>query len=76
VVLFGGANLDAWRMADGSPAKWKMENGYVETIGRAGDIVTKDEFGDCQLHIEWRTPDPPKGDSQGRGNSRRVPLAV
>ena len=35
----------------------------------AGDIWTKDEFGDCQLHIAWATPSPPKGDSQGRGNS-------
>ena len=26
-------------------------------------------FGDCQLHIEWRTPAEVKGDGQGRGNS-------
>jgi hypothetical protein len=27
------------------------------------------KFGDCQLHIEWRTPDVVDGTSQGRGNS-------
>jgi len=68
-VLFDGTNLNAWKMAKGEPANWKLENGYVETIGRSGDIITKEEFGNCQLHIEWRTPDPPRGDSQGRGNS-------
>src|SRR5262249_49360725 len=35
----------------------------------AGAILTKDEFGDCQLHVEWAAPDPPKGRDQGRGNS-------
>jgi Domain of Unknown Function (DUF1080) len=32
-------------------------------------IQTKQGFGDCQLHIEWRTPAVVKGDGQGRGNS-------
>ncbi|HVF96407.1 MAG TPA: DUF1080 domain-containing protein, partial [Flavisolibacter sp.] len=26
-------------------------------------------FGDCQLHIEWRSPAEVKGEGQGRGNS-------
>src|SRR5262249_14799532 len=34
-----------------------------------GSISTRESFGDCQLHIEWMAPDPPHGDSQGRGNS-------
>jgi hypothetical protein len=34
-----------------------------------GDIETRDKFKDFQLHIEWSAPNPPKGDSQGRGNS-------
>ena len=34
-----------------------------------GDIWTKEEFGDIQLHVEFRTPNPPKGDSQKRSNS-------
>ncbi len=32
-------------------------------------IRTKQEFGDCQLHLEFATPTPPKGRDQGRGNS-------
>src|SRR5713101_7633068 len=34
-----------------------------------GAIRTKDEFGDCQLHVEWSAPSPPKGTGQERGNS-------
>jgi hypothetical protein len=30
---------------------------------------TKQAFGDCQLHVEFREPVPAVGDSQGRGNS-------
>ena len=34
-----------------------------------GGIFTKEEFGDCQLHVEWAAPSVVKGDGQGRGNS-------
>ena len=35
-----------------------------------GTIRTRQEFGpDLQLHVEFATPSPPKGTSQGRGNS-------
>jgi hypothetical protein len=29
-----------------------------------GDLTTKQEFGDCKLHVEWRIADP---DSHGNG---------
>lgn len=69
VVLFDGTSLAAWRMEDGAPAKWKVQDGYLEVAGGSGDIVTKQDFGDSQLHVEFRTPAPPKGNSQERGNS-------
>ena len=69
VVLFDGTSLAAWRTENGEPAKWKVENGYMEVVPGAGDIWTRQNFGDSQLHVEFRTPSPPKGDSQGRGNS-------
>jgi hypothetical protein len=37
--------------------------------GGSGEIISKQGFGDCQLHIEWRTPAVVKGEGQGRGNS-------
>lgn len=69
ILLFDGTNLNAWRNAKGEPAKWKVENGYLEAVPGGGDIFTREEFGDSQLHIEWAVPSPPKGDSQNRGNS-------
>jgi hypothetical protein len=71
IVLFDGKDLSKWKMEkDGSEAKWKVEDGYAEVVPKTGYIVTKDEFGpDFQLHLEFATPNPPSGDSQGRGNS-------
>jgi hypothetical protein len=68
-VLFDGKDLSRWRSAKDEPAKWKVENGYMETVKGSGYIHTAQGFGDCQLHVEWRTPTPPVGESQGRGNS-------
>jgi hypothetical protein len=69
VVLFDGKDLSKWQQQDGSPAKWKVENGYVEVVPKTGELRTKEAFGDCQLHVEFREPTPPHGESQERGNS-------
>jgi hypothetical protein len=70
IVLFDGTCLCGWcSAADGSEAKWKVENGYMEVVPKTGNIKTKSEFGDCQLHLEFACPAEVKGDSQGRGNS-------
>ena len=69
VVLFDGKDLSRWAQKDGSAAKWKVENGYFEVVPKAGEIHTKESFGDCQLHVEFREPSPAKGEDQDRGNS-------
>lgn len=76
VVLFDGKNLDAWQAAgkktdkgEPQPAPWKVEDGLMIAQGGKGSIETREEFGDCQLHIEWSEPTDIKGKSQGRGNS-------
>lgn len=68
-VLFDGKDLSEWASPKGGPARWNLVGNHVETGANAGDIVTKRAFGDCQLHVEWATPDPPKGEDQARGNS-------
>ena len=68
VVLFDATNLDEWRASDGSEAKWKIEGDHME-VTKTGDIHTVEQFGDCQLHLEWASPSVVEGDSQGRGNS-------
>ncbi len=69
VVLFDGKDLSGWTDSKGQPARWKIENGYMEVVKKTGSIQTKQKFGDCQLHIEWAAPLPAKGDGQERGNS-------
>ena len=69
IVLFDGHDLSQWRTMDGEPAKWALKDGYFETVKGAGYIRTYQNFGDCQLHLEFATPYPPRGKSQGRGNS-------
>ena len=69
VVLFDGKDLSRWAHKDGSAAKWKVENGYLETVPKTGYIYTQEAFGNCQLHVEFAEPVPPKGESQERGNS-------
>lgn len=69
IVLFDGTDLSAWVGRNEEPAPWKVENGYMEVVARTGSIRTRQAFGDCHLHIEWVTPDPPSGEGQGRGNS-------
>ena len=48
---------------------WKVRDGYFEVSPGTGDIVTNQSFGDCQLHIEWATPNPAHGIDQEPGNS-------
>jgi hypothetical protein len=72
VVLFDGSekSLKAnWTDTQGKPSQWKIVDGALESVKRAGYIQTKDNFGSCQLHVEWAAPVNVSGDGQGRGNS-------
>jgi hypothetical protein len=68
IVLFDGKDLSKWEQ-NGQPAKWPVKNGYFEVGPGTGDLVTKDKFGDVQLHVEWAEPPDQKGISQAHGNS-------
>ncbi|MHA8069307.1 3-keto-disaccharide hydrolase [Aquirufa ecclesiirivi] len=71
IILFDGKSLDNWEtVKDGSPAKWKVEDGAMTVVKGAGNISTKQKFTNYQLHIEWRSPmEPETLKSQGKGNS-------
>jgi len=62
LVLFDGKDLSKWVATDGGKVNWKVENGVLTSMPK-GDIQTKEGFGDCQLHVEWRTL------GKGHGNS-------
>ena len=69
-ILYNGNGLGAFQKKDGSPAGWKIDaDGAVTDIKGAGDLITKEAFGNCQLHIEFREPSEVKSSGQGRGNS-------
>jgi hypothetical protein len=68
-VLFDGTSLDRWESSRGGEARWKVEDGHMETVRGAGNIRTRDRFGDVQLHLEFASPAEPRGQGQGRGNS-------
>jgi len=69
IILFDGTSLNEWTNEKGEPAGWILADGCMTVKPGAGTVMTKRGFGDCQLHIEWRTPAEVKGESQGRGNS-------
>ncbi len=72
IVLFDGGDTSQWiSEKDGGKVKWKIENGYMEVLRKTGGIRTKKAFGNCQLHIEWCTPESidPKVTDQKRSNS-------
>jgi hypothetical protein len=57
---------------DGTAPQWKVKGRKFTIVPGTPNIQTKNHFGDCQLHIEWKTPrnDVKKGKTgQESGNS-------
>ncbi|MGD0583785.1 MAG: DUF1080 domain-containing protein [Bacteroidales bacterium] len=69
IVLYAGKqDIVKWQENNGGPVRW-MASDSLTVTERTGSIQTKQAFGDCQLHVEWRTPSEVKGKGQERGNS-------
>lgn len=64
IVLFAGTNTDAWQ----SPAG-RIEDGCLVADRRNGDLVSKEDFGSCQLHVEWLAPSGADEPNKGRPRS-------
>jgi len=69
IVLFDGKDLSKWQTGKGAEAKWKLPGDGSMEVNGTGSIMTREEFGDVQVHVEWATPKEVKGEGQGRGNS-------
>lgn len=75
IVLFDGTekSLALWRAdtKEGGPTAWIVRDGAFECVPKSGYTRTREEFGDCQLHVEWAAPSPAElnKESQARGNS-------
>jgi hypothetical protein len=62
IVLFDGRDMSRWQAAE-----WTIDQGCL--VAGKGNLVSKQEFGDCQLHVEWQAPNPPVGAAFNRGNN-------
>nr|WP_299217017.1 DUF1080 domain-containing protein [uncultured Dokdonia sp.] len=71
VVLFDGSNLNAWESRNGGGApQWTINpDGSMTVKDRTGDIMTKENFGSVQLHLEWRSDPNNTQTNQNRSNS-------
>jgi hypothetical protein len=54
--LFDGRTTAGWRgfLTKQMPAGWKVVDGALTRVDKAGDIVTLDEFADFELSIDWK----------------------
>ena len=65
-VLFDGSNLDAWDV----PQPWSINQSVLQVRPVNTSLSSKDSFGSCHLHLEWRTPpESTKKSGQDKGNS-------
>jgi hypothetical protein len=55
-MLFDGSSLAAWRgfKTDTVPAGWRIVDGALSKDSEVGDLVSRDQFGDFELELEWR----------------------
>jgi hypothetical protein len=70
IVLFDGKDLSSWTARDGkSHAPWPVQDGVMTVAPRKRAIMTKESFGDFELHLEFNVPYMPEAKGQARGNS-------
>jgi hypothetical protein len=55
-LLFDGRTTNGWRAyrGDSMPSGWQVVDGALTRVGQAGDIVTKDQYADFELALEWK----------------------
>jgi hypothetical protein len=75
-VLFNGTDASAFEGIRGEPVKWEVRDGTLIVAPHTGSIRTRGSFGDCQIHVEWTSPNPPTGEGQSRGNSGIIVMGM
>lgn len=62
-LLFDGKSTAGWRAygADSMPSGWQAVDGSLTRVSRAADIITKEQFGDFELSLDWKLE--PRGNS-------------
>jgi hypothetical protein len=62
-ILFDGNNLSSWTQTE-----WKLVDGCIEAAG-GSSLISRESFGNMQLHLEWMAPASYQGEWYNRGNS-------
>lgn len=56
-LLFDGESMEHFKgfRKNDVPSGWQVENGTITLAGKgAGDIITKEEYGDFEFSIDWK----------------------
>jgi len=78
IVLFDGKDTSRWTLKDGAPLNWEVKDGAMTIKTDAKDAkgkrlastaVSKDAFGACRMHLEFKEPLDYGKPGQGKGNS-------
>lgn len=70
ISLFDGRDTSAWvHRSSGKPVEWAIVEGALEVKPGTADIVSRREFGDYRLHVEFWLPLEVEKSDQARGNS-------
>ncbi|MHC4901608.1 MAG: family 16 glycoside hydrolase [Planctomycetota bacterium] len=68
-ILLDGARGRAWRHADGTPVRWRVEDEALVVRPGTGSIMTRQDYQDFILHAGFLIPEGLSGSGQARGNS-------
>ncbi|VGO22438.1 3-keto-disaccharide hydrolase [Pontiella sulfatireligans] len=69
IVLFDGSNFNAWWGGKDGTVPWILGEGFMEVVPKTGSVLSRQKFGDVQLHVEWAAPAEVVEEAQRRGNS-------
>lgn len=70
IMLSGDPDFSDWTTGGDKAIGWKSVGDEMKIVPKAGSIMTKEDFADFKMHVEFKTPQmPPNVKGQGRGNS-------
>jgi hypothetical protein len=53
-ALFNGKDFAGWNLSEKNAEHWKVEDGVIKYDGKGGSLPTAQEYGDFELHIDWK----------------------
>ena len=53
-ALFNGKDLSGFQLSDKNAEHWKVEDGVIRYDGKGGSLPTANEYGDFELHVDWK----------------------